>query len=493
MADELNDAGREKDKIRVGTAIIKNLSTSFYPNPKMIFDELMTNSRDAMATTVSLQIGSEEIVSEDDGEGMNQDELLHFFYIAYSSKPMEPIKKRGKLTREIIGRFGIGKLSLYQICRFFEITSWKDGKESRASFDFDEFEKKAFVDDFSLKIESTSSTNHPNGTRIVLKELKQRINARDIKRHLVLTMPLSGDFKIRISGVGLVGVAELKTEDVLQDNVQRKFKIDEFVEKVGQVTGVIYYKKKTEMKDFGVFIRVFGRLVNTNDPYSVINFANLTSAQQFDRRIYVDLNVNGLNEALQTNRAGFVVDHPAYQGFVTWLKKTLNKYNQEVGKEWKEEREEIDKEIVKDTLMRFSTKASESQRNAKRESKNTKVSTSITTKPKDKSPQVEDSTELFVIDGRAYEIDVIELGEDFPEAQLDKKKGKIVINSSHPSYLISRSQGGVWGVQYHAIRAAMVLVALESSKTLSEFKRKYDRLALDSHEIVSNMRRRLTK
>ena len=51
----------KEDSIRVGVNLLKQLSTSFYSNSRMIFDELVTNARDAMANVVEISINEESI------------------------------------------------------------------------------------------------------------------------------------------------------------------------------------------------------------------------------------------------------------------------------------------------------------------------------------------------------------------------------------------------------------------------------------------------
>jgi len=501
MAKQPKDEGKSNiKKIRVGTGIIKNLSSTFYPNPKMIFDEIITNARDAMAKNVRLFIGEKKIIIEDDGEGMSRQELIHFFFISHSDKPEQQTKKKGGLKREIIGKFGIGKLSLYQICRCFEITTWKNNNESNAVFNFDDFEKEEFVDDFSLKIISESSSSRHAGTRIVLKDLKRAISARAIKRHLTRTMPLTNDFKVIIEGIDLSRPVELRSEDVLAGNVYKKYPVDDFEEGVGKIKGMIAYKKSERGGEFGIFVRVLGRLVNLNNPHGIINFSSLTSAQQFARRIYADLNVNGLNDALQTNRAGFIVDHPVYISFQIWLKKKLNLLNKEVGKEWREGRGEVEKKVVEDLVSSiFTVKKKKVTKEPmplikeERPSKKTSFDKSEQTKDKEslKIPTKDEKEKDLIIQGNSYNISVSDLGEEEPEAILNKESNTIIINSLHPLYNIARSQGRVWGVQYHSIRAAIVIIALDKSKNLDDFKRKYQELIKNSEEVAKNIQKRI--
>lgn len=112
-----------ESKIRVGTNIIKQLSTTFYPNLNMVFSELVSNARDAMATKVRIRVGDDKITIEDNGEGMTHDDLIKFFYISHTDKEEGNIKIRGDLKRELIGKFGIGKLTLYRLCKSFDIIS----------------------------------------------------------------------------------------------------------------------------------------------------------------------------------------------------------------------------------------------------------------------------------------------------------------------------------------------------------------------------------
>lgn len=48
--------------IRIGTRIIRQLSTAFYPNLLRVFEELVANARDAMATVVKVHIDEDRIV-----------------------------------------------------------------------------------------------------------------------------------------------------------------------------------------------------------------------------------------------------------------------------------------------------------------------------------------------------------------------------------------------------------------------------------------------
>jgi hypothetical protein len=218
--------------------------------------------------------------------------------------------------------------------------------------------------------------------------------------------------------------------------------------------------------------------------------------------------VNGLNDALQTNRAGFIADNPVYINFQGWLRKTLNKLNTEMNKEWMEERKEVEKDYVKETLSRFSvvspeksskleepTYIKEKQKEINLETnqiQKREVKPSITHSIHQKT-KVRTDDNLLSIQGHQYNINVEPLGFKNPEAVLDKQRNSIVINSLHPLYELSRTSGGIWGVQYHAIRAAIVVIALESSCTLDEFKDTYYELIKECQKVARNIQKRIIK
>src|SRR3989338_6592464 len=79
-------AQKMERKIKVGTDLIRQLSTTFYPHTRMIFDEIISNSLDAMSSVVKLDIQTDTITFEDNGEGMTRDQLVKFFYIAHTEK-----------------------------------------------------------------------------------------------------------------------------------------------------------------------------------------------------------------------------------------------------------------------------------------------------------------------------------------------------------------------------------------------------------------------
>ncbi len=479
MASKNSDqdsATSKKERIRVGTALIRQLSTSFYPKAQMIFDELVTNARDAMSTEVHVSIYEDFIEISDNGEGMTPDELVRFFYISSTHKSHLTERFVRGVKREIIGKFGIGKLSIYQIANKFRIETWKDGMMAFADFDFSEFEKKDYIDNFFLDVKSKKTSKNGSGTIIKLTELRhaeKRIRASDIRRSLQRNMPLTSDFKIIVQGIGLDKPVTLRSVDIISGV---KHEINENVKGLGDVTGFIVYKN-TEKGDYGIYVRIFGRLIDptTQDVKGkgerehggsfYVNLSSLSHARQFMRKIYAEFNVDALDEALQTNRAGFVESNSKYIIFCEWVKDILNKYNNVEYKRWKGVRHEIETEDM--------------PREISRQLKDVIVQPDIFVSPK----KVSTSRKTFVEHRKenkkvpTFNFNKIiskAAGEELPEAILDDKKNLVVINTSHPIYGVASSRGGLWGAKYHMVKSAIIAIALERSSDLDEFKTIYE-------------------
>lgn len=223
MKEKKEPASMEGEKIRVGTALIKQLSSSFYPKTYMIFDELVSNSRDAGATEVKLGIYKDHIEVDDNGDGMDRAELVKFFYISSTHKAQKTERYVRGVKRDIIGKFGIGKISMYQICNKFRIESWRDGVLSYADFNFAEFEKSEYIDNFFLDVKSKPTDKKGSGTKILMTELKleRKIRFREIRKNLQMNLPLSHDFKLILAHYDQANPLVLETGNMVQGTPKR--------------------------------------------------------------------------------------------------------------------------------------------------------------------------------------------------------------------------------------------------------------------------------
>jgi|694.fasta_scaffold51953_3 hypothetical protein len=107
--------------ITVDKRIVQILSGSTYSNFPRAIKEIITNSYDADAENVWIDIDlkKEIITIKDDGHGMNEEDFA--FYLRIAGKTRKKDVHLTKSKRQIIGQFGVGFLSALPFCQKYII------------------------------------------------------------------------------------------------------------------------------------------------------------------------------------------------------------------------------------------------------------------------------------------------------------------------------------------------------------------------------------
>ncbi len=115
--------------ITVDKRIVKILSESTYDNFPASIKEIITNSYDADASEVriTIDIRKEEIIIEDNGKGMTEEEFDFFLRIAGAKR--EKDKSNTASNRQMVGKFGVGFLSVFPYFRNYRIESKKKNSD----------------------------------------------------------------------------------------------------------------------------------------------------------------------------------------------------------------------------------------------------------------------------------------------------------------------------------------------------------------------------
>lgn len=115
--------------ITVDKRIVQILSGSTYANFPSAIREIITNSYDADAQNVHLDIDikKEIITIRDDGKGMNENDFEFFLRLAGKSRKTETQTTKAK--RRIVGQFGVGFLSALPFCDKYLIETKKKGSD----------------------------------------------------------------------------------------------------------------------------------------------------------------------------------------------------------------------------------------------------------------------------------------------------------------------------------------------------------------------------
>ena len=158
--------------LQVAAQIIKHISAGLYRSPGSSIKELLSNSFDADATNVNVNfyfsypggiLNLDKITIRDDGSGMNIDDLKYVFtHIGGSEKNTPKLELTPKKKRKIVGRMGIGMLSVASACRGFVVRT-KKASENR------EYIARISLDFFDNTIQRTESMDKSKLGNVVLK------------------------------------------------------------------------------------------------------------------------------------------------------------------------------------------------------------------------------------------------------------------------------------------------------------------------------------
>lgn len=187
-----DDAVTEKVlSLQVSVQIIKHISSGLYRSPASALKELLSNAYDADATTAEVEFhffydeegkpSLRKISVKDNGSGMDIRDLTYAFtHIGGSRKEVEE-HKTPIFKRDVIGRLGIGMLSIATACRSFVVKTKKknEDREYRAdvslAFFGDLRELKETMDKFSIgnvKISSIEKTGTESYTEVEISDFQ---------------------------------------------------------------------------------------------------------------------------------------------------------------------------------------------------------------------------------------------------------------------------------------------------------------------------------
>jgi hypothetical protein len=108
-------------------SVLKQLGIKLYSSIPPVLSEAVANAWDADATKVDITISKEEIVINDNGDGMTVDDANDRYLLVGYERRKEKERSITKLNRPVMGRKGIGKLSLFSIAQIVEVHTAKDG------------------------------------------------------------------------------------------------------------------------------------------------------------------------------------------------------------------------------------------------------------------------------------------------------------------------------------------------------------------------------
>ena len=201
------DLKMSKYTLKIDLNVLNHLGLNLYSNVPAVLSELIANAWDADATKVKIAISSSEIKIEDNGCGMSEEDLnTKFLTVGYQRRNNISDDLTTKLKRKVMGRKGIGKLSIFSIADNIEIHTKKETTIG-ISMSVDEIRKNIEQNNpyypREVTINKDNEIKTETGTTITLKNIKKRITSsidKNLKKRVARRFDIwSNDFIVLIN------------------------------------------------------------------------------------------------------------------------------------------------------------------------------------------------------------------------------------------------------------------------------------------------------
>jgi len=194
-------------RMRLSLNVLDHLGLNLYSNIPAVLSEVVANSWDADSATVTIEIDSvaKRITVTDTGMGMTQADLNdRFLFVGYRRREKEPITTAK--GRHVMGRKGIGKLSLFAIAKTVRLETVKDGLASGFILRTDSIREQMTTDEGEYHPEplAPSDVSITVGTKVLLTDLRVNPTAATrvaLRRRLARRFSIIGpeyDFRVEV-------------------------------------------------------------------------------------------------------------------------------------------------------------------------------------------------------------------------------------------------------------------------------------------------------
>lgn len=199
--------------MKLSLSVLDDLGVNLYSNTAAVLSEAVANAWDADAEEVRVTLGDDEIQIVDTGSGMGAIEDINKRYLTVGYKRRLEGRIVTERGRHVMGRKGIGKLSLFAIADEIVVDTWTV-ENGRLSFvmltddirDAIEAEKDYHPKPIDAGAAGIGTAAGDHGTRLVLRRLKKLADGRTVaalRQRVARRFSVLGDdddFAVRIDG-----------------------------------------------------------------------------------------------------------------------------------------------------------------------------------------------------------------------------------------------------------------------------------------------------
>ena len=188
-------------RMRLNLNVLNHLGLNLYSNVPAVLAEAVANSWDADARHVSITIDHDgnRIELNDDGTGMDERDINDKYLTVGYERRLNDGSQTAELRRPVMGRKGIGKLSLFSIAETIEVHTAKNGRRHGFRMLLSKIRDSITADADTYEPEQVPAeevqVHGDRGTRIVLTDLKRRLTHTEaaLRKRLARRFSIIGD------------------------------------------------------------------------------------------------------------------------------------------------------------------------------------------------------------------------------------------------------------------------------------------------------------
>lgn len=330
--------------------VLNHLGLNLYSNVPAVLAEAVANCWDADAEHVEITFDSEagEVIIQDDGHGMTENDINErYLHVGYERRKAGEAETP-RFKRPVMGRKGIGKLSLFSIAKEIEVQSAKDGEQNGFVMRVEDIRNRIASGKSDYRPEELSSDDISirEGTRITLRGLKKRTSraASALRKRLARRFSIIGEehqFEITVDGEPVTvedrdyfhKIQYLWTYDDHEDIAERCKNATEQEERSGDASGhsvggwIGTVEKSTDLKEDGrslnqIVVMMRGKLAQ-EDVLDLFGEGGV-----YTRYIIGELHADFLDadseaDIATSSRQSIVEDDPRFQALLQFVRSEL--------------------------------------------------------------------------------------------------------------------------------------------------------------------------
>lgn len=306
--------------MRFDRKTIDHLGIKLYSSFPPVIAELISNSYDADAESIRINIDDDEKVISviDDGNGMTFDELRDAYLVIGRNRREENESDVSSVKHRLVtGKKGLGKLAVFGVANIINVRSVSNGFVNSFTMNYSKIRSTTGGEGYEPEItEENKPTEEPSGTTITISE----ISSKSLPTLEDLSISLSKRFKFFDEDDFQVTLVDTNTSDEIEvkndlyyDNVEKdntwtfpldfatEITDDAKIKKLNDVgvEGVIYTKPTPlQNKDVGFVVYSRGKLVQENGFFS--DRAN----DNFHRYTYGHFSIDAIDKEISDDFVG---------------------------------------------------------------------------------------------------------------------------------------------------------------------------------------------